>query len=902
MSDTILKIRPAKIKEETSLVKRGPILMEQAFAALHNLGTHILSLHIGTLDGKICFFARAKSTIAPIVENQIYAQYPDIDVTEIDSKLLEPKAGEEVFCTEICLSAPTMFPIKRHPQFDDLLNKVTIDPLSAITSTLTRFPSSAMRGYITVNFRPIGRRFRKRALRFLPLVTKGLSRRWEWYRHLFTRAHLARGWQRLLWFPVDMVLGGFRSMFVNIGNLPSQSTSDSPLSSGDDEQKLAGRSHDREDTVQGARDKMQRLLFETSITVSIIGKPSDRVAIEAKIAEIVGGFKQFALPHSNSFRGGAIRSRAALPRSLGRNACILSNEELATIWHLPTILVKTPNIDWVMSRNLEPPHELPVCEDKAEDGRSTQGDTELTILGASVFRGRRVSFGIKQDDRRRHLYAIGKTGMGKSTLLENMIFSDIHAGKGLAVIDPHGDLADAVLRMIPKERTNDVILFDPTDMEYPVSFNMLECTIPEQRPLIASGLMAVFTKIWPDVWSGRMEHILRNTLLALLESPGNSMLGILRMYADDAFCKKLVAHLTDPLVRSFWEDEYMNWSANFRTEAVAAIQNKVGQLLTTPIIRNIVGQSTSKLDIRHAMDTGKIIIANLSKGKLGEDNSSFVGAMLVTKFQIDAMSRADVPEKDRRDFYLYVDEFQNFATASFATILSEARKYRLNLTMANQFIGQLTPDKSSTMLKDAVFGNVGTIVSFQVGSEDAEVIASQFGDESLEEDILGLPKYQSYMRLMIDGLTSRPFSVATLPPPNFSQDKGRIEKIRSHSRERYAVARSIVEEKIIKWAASAKVAKDEQKKGEKQKEKEQEEIKKAKKKGMKLAEYREWRDREMWTNELNALKKKKNLGEELNTDELKRVEELTTKLLAVGGPTVEAADPKKLKKEKSTDD
>ena len=906
MVDTILKIRPAKIKEETMIIKRGPLLMEQAFAALHNLGTHCLSLHIGTLDGKICFFARTKKHIAPIVENQIYAQYPDIDVTEIDPSCLEPKEGEEVLCTVLRLSAPTMFPIKRHPQFDDLLNKVTIDPLSAITSTLTRFPSSSMRGYITVTVRPIGRRFRKRALRFLPLITKGLSRRWEWYRHLFTRAHLSRGWEHILWFPVDMVMGGFRSWFVNIGNLPAPSTSDSPITSADEgSERLAGRSHDREDAIQGAKDKMQRLLFETSITVSVIAKSSERIAAKAKLEEIAGGFKQFALPHSNSFREGAIRTRSGLPHMLERHACILSNEELATIWHLPTIVVKTPNIDWVMSRNLEPPHELPICRnEEVEDTgtarvKSAQGDAELTALGASVFRGRRVSFGIKQDDRRRHLYAIGKTGMGKSTLLENMIFSDIHAGKGLAVIDPHGDLADAVLRMIPKERTNDVVLFDPTDMEYPVSFNMLECTTPEQRPLIASGLMAVFTKIWPDVWSGRMEHILRNTLLALLESPGNSMLGILRMYADDAFCKKLISHLTDPLVRSFWEDEYMNWSANFRTEAVAAIQNKVGQLLTTPIIRNIVGQSTSKLDIRHAMDTGKIIIANLSKGKLGEDNSSFLGSMLVTKFQIDAMSRADLPEKERRDFYLYVDEFQNFAMASFATILSEARKYRLNLTMANQFIGQLTPDKSSTMLRDAVFGNVGTIVSFQIGSEDAEEIAAQFGDESLEEDILGLPKYHAYMRLMIDGLTSRPFSVATLPPPNFSQDKGRIEKIRSHSRERYAAERSTVEEKISKWAASAKEAKNEQKKGEKLKEKELEEIKKAKKKGMKLAEYRLWRDREMWTNELNALKKKQNLGEELSADELKRTEELSAKLSAVGGPTVEAADPKKLKREPS---
>jgi type IV secretory pathway TraG/TraD family ATPase VirD4 len=277
--------------------------------------------------------------------------------------------------------------------------------------------------------------------------------------------------------------------------------------------------------------------------------------------------------------------------------------------------------------------------------------------------------------------------------------------------------------------------------------------------------MAVFTKLWPDVWSGRMEHILRNTLLALIEADGNSMLGIMRMYADSSFRKRILERVQDPLVRSFWEDEFASWTEKFRTEAVAAIQNKVGQLLSTPLIRNIVGQVRSTLDLRHAMDTGKIVIANLSKGKLGEDNANFLGSMLTTKFQIDAMSRANVPEEERRDFSLYVDEFQNFATESFATILSEARKYRLHLTMANQYLSQLVPDKSNTLLRDAVFGNVGTIVCFQVGSEDAEVVSEQFGDEELRDDIVSLPKYHAYMRLMIDGVTSRPFSMVTLPPP-----------------------------------------------------------------------------------------------------------------------------------------
>jgi hypothetical protein len=886
MTDILLKIRPSKTKEESKAPKRGPLLMEQAFAAMHDVQRKggKVNLELGMLHDKICFFVRTSAKFASMVEGQMYAQYPDIDAEQIDPAVPNVQADEVVHSCLLRLSSPDVFPIKRHPQFDDLLNRVTIDPLSGISSTLAKYPQKGMRGHIAISIQPIGSRYRRRVLKFLPLLSKGLPKKWNWYRMLFTRVHCARGWKRLALFPLDVLMGGFRSIFHGVelqsalSTTMTESRRDTLL---EREVQSSSRSHDREDDLQGAKDKMNKLLFKTIIQLSVIAGKHDANAARIKLQEMISSFKQFDLPHSNSFV--AVQQRKTsltVPPLSHKGSYLLSHEELATIWHLPTVLVKTPNIDWVMSRKLEPPNELPI-------------EGNLTLIGESVFRSKRTKFGIKQDDRRRHTYTIGKTGMGKSTLLENMIFSDIHAGNGLAVLDPHGDLADAVLRMIPKERTNDVVLFDPTDTEYPISFNMLECKSDAQRPLITSGLMGVFTKIWPDVWSGRMEHILRNTLLALLESPGNSMLGIMRMYADNAFKDKVVEHLTDPLVRSFWEDEYGSWTEKFRSEAVAAIQNKVGQLLSTPIIRNIVGQVSSSLDIRHAIDSKKIIIANLSKGKLGEDNSSFLGSMLVTKFQIDAMSRADIPEHERHDFYLYVDEFQNFATNAFATILSEARKYRLNLTMANQYIGQLSPDKSNTMLRDAVFGNVGSIVSFQVGSEDAEEIAKQFGDESLIEDIVGLPKYHAYMRLMIDGITSHPFSVATLPPPTFEQDVGRVEKIRAHSRERYAMQRSIVEDKIKKWALSAKESRGKQKSDAKVKEKELEEIKKAKKKGMKLAEYRTWRDREMWTNSYNALKKKLTNEGSLSDAEKKEMEELQKKISTAGGPTVRPADPER---------
>jgi hypothetical protein len=572
-----------------------------------------------------------------------------------------------------------------------------------------------------------------------------------------------------------------------------------------------------------------------------------------------------------------------LPRGFKVRPFVLSVEELATLWHIPNVAVKIPNFDYVLSKKLEPPVDLPLVEDASEN---------LTVLGEAVFRGERRQFGIRLDDRRRHIYIIGKTGMGKSTLLENMIFSDIHSGKGVAVIDPHGDLIEACLRYIPKERSNDVILFDPADKDYPVAFNMLAVDTPEQRSLVVSGLMSVFKKLWPEAFSGRMEYILRNTLLALTEAGNQSMLGIMRMFADPAFRVKILEHVQDHVVKSFWEDEFTSWSEKYQTEALAAIQNKVGQLLSTPLIRNIVGQVTSKLDVRHAMDTGKIILINLSKGKLGEDNAAFLGSMFVTKFQLDAMSRADIPEKDRKDFFLYVDEFQNFATESFATILSEARKYRLSLTMAHQYVNQLLIGDKSTALRDAVFGNVGSMVAFQVGSDDAEPLSLQFEEMVQPKDILSLPKYHAYYRLMIKGIPSKPFSVSTLAPPQFKQDAGRVETIRALSRERYAEKRKDVEDRIGKWVQSGRTSRPAGIAGAapmtpraraKAAEKLEEETKKAKAKGMSIEEYRRWRDREMWINDFNMLRKKKMKGEALEPSEIAKMDELLPKLEASGG-------------------
>lgn len=425
-------------------------------------------------------------------------------------------------------------------------------------------------------------------------------------------------------------------------------------------------------------------------------------------------------------------------------------------------------------------------------------NSEMTSFGRTNFRNHEVEFGIKLRDRRQHMYIIGKSGTGKSTLLENMAIGDIRASRGLAVVDPHGEFAEKMLDYIPEERIDDVIYFNPTDTEYPVAFNPLERVKDEERHLVASGIMAVFKKIWVDAWSARMEYILNNTLLALLEFPGATLLGIMRMFSDKEYRAKIVENLKDPVVKAFWLNEYARYSQKFETEAVAAIQNKVGQFVSNPLIRNIIGQVHSSIDLREAMDKGKIIIVNLSKGKIGEDNSALLGAMLITKLQTAAMSRVDLPMAERRDFYGYIDEFQNFSTESFANILSEARKYALNLTLAHQYIDQL-----DEKVRAAIVGNVGTIVTFRVGATDAEFLEKEFAPEFEANDFVNLPNYHIYLKLLIDGVSSRPFSAKTLAPAE-PQAQSFKDVIVENSRRKYAISRSLVEEKIAaEWLSGA---------------------------------------------------------------------------------------------------
>jgi len=422
---------------------------------------------------------------------------------------------------------------------------------------------------------------------------------------------------------------------------------------------------------------------------------------------------------------------------------------------------------------------------------------KITYFGETDSRGKRVRFGIRAKDRTKHIYVIGKTGMGKSTLLENMAIQDIQNGEGMAFLDPHGKTAELLLSYITPERLNDVIYFAPFDVENPISFNVLEDVGVDKRHLVVAGLMSTFKKIWVDTWSARMEYILTNTLLALIEYPGATLLGVNRMLADKEYRKKIVDNVKDVSVKSFWLDEFAKYTERQAAEAVPAIQNKIGQFTANPLIRNIVGQEKSSFDIRKIMDDRKILIINLSKGMVGETNANLLGSMMITKIYLAAMSRADVSQKvlsKLPNFYLYVDEFQSFANESFADILSEARKYNLNLTIAHQYVEQMSEE-----VRAAVFGNVGTMITFRVGAYDAEVLEKEFAPQFTVEDLVNLGMFQMYLKLMINGVGSVPFSASSLPPfpaPIISYKSEIID----NSRKNFAKPRAEIEGLIKKWA------------------------------------------------------------------------------------------------------
>lgn len=453
---------------------------------------------------------------------------------------------------------------------------------------------------------------------------------------------------------------------------------------------------------------------------------------------------------------------------------ILNAQELATIWHPPGFFMAgVKNIAWGKTLSGEPPENLPTATSVTDEEKK-----DINFFATTVYKNQEAIFGIKSPDRRKHVYIIGKTGAGKSTLIANMAIDDIRKDRGIGIIDPHGDLSETILEYIPKRRANDVIYLEPFDTERVFSLNVLEVKNKQHKDLVASGIVAIFYKIYGDSWGPRLEYILRNVIFTLLDVEGATLTDVLRILGDPGYRKIAVEQITDPVIRDFWDKEFARMPDSLKAEAVSPIQNKVGQFVSSKMIRNIIGSPKSTINLEEIMNEGKILILNLSQGKLGEDNAALLGAMIITQIQLAAMNRSFMKEEERKDFFLYVDEFQNFATTSFIKILSEARKYRLCLTLANQYMGQLEEE-----MQNGIFGNVGTLTSFVLGGLDAELMSKEFAELYTPNDLVSLGKYEIVLKISIDGMTSAPFPAKTLPLPSLkNENKDTIIRL---SKEKY---------------------------------------------------------------------------------------------------------------------
>lgn len=736
---------------------------EQLFASLHGIlrdkrelklsrgAQEHLSFEVASVNGQIRFYVWTPRSLQSFVEGQIYAQYPTVQIHQASEDYTEHERDHSVtYTTEMTLTASEFLPIKTFQTFE-------VDPLAGITGTLAKLESTGEELWIQVLAKPVEdswqieadhwiSRLREGSASILPSV--GGSMRW------------LGGLFAALWRPPEEGLAG--------GKGP----------------EISERNKTR---IAEAEKKATKLGYEVKIRLAYLGE--NQTNAKLRMQALVGTFKQFNSTNLNGFKPiKAAYGKEFLEKYRRRaffgEGFILNIEELASVFHLPHTNVETPNIVWASAKTAEPPSKLPVLTG------SDTNDDQISAFGVTNFRGINHQFGMLRYDRSRHVYIIGQTGAGKSGLLELFALSDIFHNQGYAIIDPHGDFAINNMKFIPGSRLNDVVYFNPADTAYPLGFNPLEVTNPNQKTNISSEVIGVLKRMFGESWGPRLEYILRYTILALLDRPETTMLDITRMLTDKNFRKETLGYCRDTVVLQFWNVEFASWNDKFVAEAVAPVLNKVGAFTANPIIRNIIGQPKSTFNIRQIMDEGKILIVNLSKGLIGEDNAAILGSFLVTKIQLAAMSRSDIPDiRDRRPFYLYVDEFQNFATDSFATILSEARKYGLNLTVANQYISQM-----NETVRDAVFGNVGTMISFRVSADDAPILAKQFEPNFESVDLLQMHNRNFVINMVIGGEKTPAFSARTLELPP-SQADNTLHTI-EHSRRMYSRSREDVEKEI----------------------------------------------------------------------------------------------------------
>lgn len=722
---------------------KSPLAAEQLFQSLHGIvkkqerSMHHYSFEIVAVPKGIYFIVVCTDRYRQFVENQIYAQYPNASIKSIrDYTEFEQQHHKFALGSEIELSREYYLPIKTFNSFE-------VDPLASITGAISKLTPGTEA--------------------WVQCVVRPLSNSWQ-----------AKG-----------------KAYVDHQKTKEDAEGKRvPLESGQSEE------------LSKIETKNTKVGFQFKIR--LMAKGNDQILVQQLLDDMEASFKQFQTAHLNSLVESQPRSslliklrQLLLGKRLGemmtfdqrfkfrfldeKEDNIINIEELASLYHLPSRTVETPSISWAKSKKVEYPENLPV-----KQGR---------IFAMTDFRGNHYPYGIKEEDRKRHMYILGKTGSGKSTVIQNMAVSDIKEGKGVAVIDPHGDLVEDILELIPEERMKDVVYIDPSDRDFPVGLNMLDLKEGETMELLADGLVSVFKKFFGFSWGPRLQYILTNVFLTLLHCQNVSLLAVQRILLDKNYRKFLLKQVDDPFLINFWEKEYEEMSHNQRllTEAIAPIQNKVGRFLNSPMIRNMIGQVTSSIDLQEIMNEEKILLVNLSQGKIGEENSSLLGGMIVTRLYTNAMQRAFLPEAERSNFYVYVDEFQNFATETFIKILSEARKYGLNLIVTHQYIDQISEE-----IQKAIFGNIGTLVNFVVGQHDAKRLAEEYTPELTAEDLVNLEKFSVVTKMMIDGSQSKPFTGKTISP--WHKSLGNKEKIKEFNRQQYASKREDIEAKLNKWS------------------------------------------------------------------------------------------------------
>lgn len=752
----------------TDEMKQWTTVGEQFFTGISNLGgqeglmqaKEYISVEIACVDKKISFYVNCPKRLQNLVEKQIHAQYPYAFIDEVKIYNPFPENGE-LAASELQLSKQYYFPLRTYKSLET-------DSLNTITNAMSKLEEGEGAAFQLVIY-PSGTEWQKMPRKMASQIQQGKSP--EYVTKTVWQKRRAELWK------------AFTSAIFG----KEEKKDDSRISLTPMQQEI----------VKRFEEKASRPGF--NVNLRLIAASPNKGAAKHHLGNMMAGFLQFNMPPFNGLKQNKRKKTADIVKDYifriyraERNQQILNTEELASLWHLPNHFLETPNIKWLTAKKAPPPIDL---------------STEGVLLGRNIYRSVESKVHISRDDRRRHMYIIGRTGVGKTEIMKNMAVQDIKNGEGLCVIDPHGDFIEDILPHVPKERAEDVIVFEPADTDRPMGLNMLDANSPAEQDFVVQEMISIFYKLVtdPSMLGPMFEHNMRNAMLTLMadrEHPG-TLVEIPRIFTDTEFQQYKTSKVKDPIVRAFWEKEMAKTSDFHKSEMLGYLISKVGRFVENSMMRNIVGQGHSSFNFRDIMDNKKVLLVNLAKGRIGEINAKLLGLILVSKIQMAALSRADIKEDQRQDFYLYVDEFQNFITDAFESILSEARKYRLNLIIAHQYLAQLESSAGAQgagakSLRDAVFGNAGSMVCFRIGVEDAEAMGKEMAPTFNEFDLVNIERFNCYMKLMIKGTASKPFNVATygLPKPTPKQLEV-AEAIRQLSRLKYGRPLESVEAEIL---------------------------------------------------------------------------------------------------------